>query len=964
MVATWRIAQQTRQAAEPEETVESRQAGQEDEEKINKEVWAVEENRGGLNIDPISVTIEREDCPIRVCQYPISLEGREGLKSVIEGLIKDGTLEPCMSPHNTTILPVKKPDGSYRLVQDLREVNKRTLSRYPVVTNPYTLLSKVPPQHQWFTVVDLKDAFWACPLAKESRDIFAFEWDDPKTGRKQQLRWTKLPQGFTESPNLFRQALEKILQAFSTPPRIQIIQYVDDILLSGEDEVREATIKLLNFLGEKGLRVSKGKLQFVEAEVKYLGHLISKGSQRLSPERIAGILSLPPPSSKREIRKLLGLLGYCRLWIEGYTQAVKFLYEKLTEGDNIKWTKEDDDKLEKLKLKLASIPALSLPSLEKPFHLYVNVEQGVAHGVLVQEWGGVKRPVAYLSKMLYPVSHSWPVCIQAIAATAILVEESRKLTFGGKLIVCTPHAVRNVLNQKAEKWLTDSRMLKYEAILIDSDDLTLEVNRSLNPAQFLYEESAECPIHNCLEIIQYQTKVRGDLEEQALSEGEIIYVDGSSRCLQRKRMSGYAVVDGKNMQTIEKGKLPSNWSAQTCELYALKKALEYLAHKKGTIYTDLRYAFGVVHTFGKIWEERGLLNSRGKGLVHEGRILEILEALKLPEEIAIVHIKGHQRGVTPEIRGNNLADQESKDAAENGTKRVMLILTPNEEKWEIPKFSEAEKKELNKIGGEQAESGKWKLPDERQLLNKILARKILEDMHQKTHWATQALCDHFLRNYGCIGIFGVAKQVTEKCITCQRINKKVLLTTEAAIWTKERGWIHASRIKGPVEEPKEWTITSEPGDTKLTLKRGLGENPSAVSLLKVEEQRVPIATSTVHHRQYRTTRDAVIPIHEMIHELERQRVVIKTHSPFNSPIWPVPKSEGEWRLTVDYRALNEVTPPLSATVPDMLQLQYELESKAAKWYPTTDIANAFFSIPLAAECRPQFAFTWIGVEYT
>ncbi|RMC21756.1 hypothetical protein DUI87_02625 [Hirundo rustica rustica] len=300
----------------------------------------------------------------------------------------------------------------------------------------------------------------------------------------------------------------------------------------------------------------------------------------------------------------------CIVWIKDSFDYGDFELEIINEnytsaeGDNIKWTKEDDDKFEKLKLKLASIPALSLPSLEKPFHLYVDVEKGVAHGVLVQEWGGVKRPVAYLSKMLDPVSHGWPVCIQAIAATAILVEESHKLTFGGKLIVCTPHAVRNVLNQKAEKWLTDSRMLKYEAILIDSDDLTLEVNRSLNPAQFLYGEPADNLIHNCLETIQYQTKVRGDLEEQALSEGEIIYVDGSSRCLQGKRMSGYAVVDEKNMQTIEKGKLPSNWSAQTCELYALKKALEYLAHKKGTIYTDSRYAFGVVHTFGKIWEER------------------------------------------------------------------------------------------------------------------------------------------------------------------------------------------------------------------------------------------------------------------------------------------------------------------------------------------------------------------------
>ncbi|RMB99593.1 hypothetical protein DUI87_23846 [Hirundo rustica rustica] len=154
------------------------------------------------------------------------------------------------------------------------------------------------------------------------------------------------------------------------------------------------------------------------------------------------------------------------------------------------------------------------------------------------------------------------------------------------------------------------------------------------------------------------------------------------------------------------------------------------------------------------------------------------------------------------------------------------------------------------------------------------------------------------------------------------------------------------------------------GVKQLNTLPGLSENPSAVGLLKVEEQQVPIATSIVHRRQYRTTRDAVIPIHKMIRELESQGVVSKTHSPFNSPIWPVRKPDGEWRLTVDYRALNEVTPPLSAAVPDMLELQYELESKAAKWYATIDIANAFFSIPLAAECRPQFAFTWRGVQYT
>ncbi|KAJ7423913.1 hypothetical protein BTVI_08141 [Pitangus sulphuratus] len=128
-------------------------------------------------------------------------------------------------------------------------------------------------------------------------------------------------------------------------------------------------------------------------------------------------------------------------------------------------------------------------------------------------------------------------------------------------------------------------------------------------------------------------------------------------------------------------------------------------------------------------------------------------------------------------------------------------------------------------------------------------------------------------------------------------------------------------------------------------------------LLQVKDQQVPTATKTVHRWQYQTNRNAVIPIHKMIRKLESQGVVSKTHSPFNSPIWPVRKSDGEWRLTVNYRGLNEITPPLSTAVPDMLELQYKLESKTAKWYATIDVANAFSSIPLAAEGRPQFAFT-------
>ncbi|NXF67337.1 POLY protein, partial [Ciccaba nigrolineata] len=88
---------------------------------------------------------------------------------------------------------------------------------------------------------------------------------------------------------------------------VTLIQYVDDLLLAGQnqDDVRNESIKLLNFLSMQGLKVSKSKLQFTEEEVRYLGHWITKGCKKLDPERVKGILSLGAPKSKRQVRQIL-----------------------------------------------------------------------------------------------------------------------------------------------------------------------------------------------------------------------------------------------------------------------------------------------------------------------------------------------------------------------------------------------------------------------------------------------------------------------------------------------------------------------------------------------------------------------------------------------------------------------------------------------------------------------------------
>ena len=109
-------------------------------------------------------------------------------------LLAQKILRPCQSAWNTPLLPVKKPNScDYRPVQDLREVNHRVLDIHPTVPNPYNLLSSIPPDHHWYTVLDLKDTFFSLPLAPKSQDLFAFEWSDREEGINSQLTWTRLP---------------------------------------------------------------------------------------------------------------------------------------------------------------------------------------------------------------------------------------------------------------------------------------------------------------------------------------------------------------------------------------------------------------------------------------------------------------------------------------------------------------------------------------------------------------------------------------------------------------------------------------------------------------------------------------------------------------------------------------------------------------------------------------------------
>ena len=89
----------------------------------------------------------------------------------------------------------------------LREIYKRVQDIHPTVPNTYNLLTSLPHDGQWYTVMDLNYAFFCLKLHPMSQVIFAFKWRNPDSGQAIQLTWTLLPTRFKNSTTLFYEAL-------------------------------------------------------------------------------------------------------------------------------------------------------------------------------------------------------------------------------------------------------------------------------------------------------------------------------------------------------------------------------------------------------------------------------------------------------------------------------------------------------------------------------------------------------------------------------------------------------------------------------------------------------------------------------------------------------------------------------------------------------------------------------------
>ncbi len=361
------------------------------------------------------------------------------------------------------------------------------------------MLTNVPSAANYFTVIDLCSAFFSVPLAEESRPLFAFTYQGKK------LTYTRIPQGFKHSPHVFNQVLKEDLSDLRLDSTL--IQYVDDLLISSMtlEQCHQDSIKVLTKLAEGGHKASKEKLQYCLPQVEYLGRTISHGMKAISPSQLEGISKAPQPQTVGQMMTFLGMTGFSADWIEDYaikTAPLRALMKQVGHQNlraSLTWTADALIAFESLKKELQSAPALTTPTYDKPFHLYVaNRKDGYASAVLMQETcsGRKKQPIAYYSTKLDNVAEGYPPCYQqGLAAVYLHMKKPSTITMGYPVTIYTHHKVAELLEQ-GKFVLTPSRCIAYSTLLT-FPDIAIKRCTTVNPANFIPLQDEGTP-HECI----------------------------------------------------------------------------------------------------------------------------------------------------------------------------------------------------------------------------------------------------------------------------------------------------------------------------------------------------------------------------------------------------------------------------------------------------------------------------------
>jgi hypothetical protein len=172
----------------------------------------------------------------------------------------------------------------------------------------------------WFTALDLQSGFWQIRMAHEDVKKTALV---TKTGL---YDWTVMPFGLKNATSTFTRTMSIVFKELGDK-FLKI--FVDDLNVHSENwakHLQHLDVVLLK-LKEVNLKLNPGKCCFAAMSITFLGHVVGHEGTKPDPNKINAVVHFPMPKTVTDVRYFLGLTGYYRNYVRGYSRLVVPLFE-------------------------------------------------------------------------------------------------------------------------------------------------------------------------------------------------------------------------------------------------------------------------------------------------------------------------------------------------------------------------------------------------------------------------------------------------------------------------------------------------------------------------------------------------------------------------------------------------------------------------------------------------------------
>ncbi|GJY84395.1 putative reverse transcriptase domain-containing protein [Tanacetum coccineum] len=222
------------------------------------------------------------------------------------------------------------------------------------------------------------------------------EQDIPKTAfrtRYGHYEFQVMPFGLTNAPAVFMDLMNRVCKPYLDKFVIVFID-VSTYYSNREREHEEHLKAILELLKKEKLYAKFSKCEFWIPKVQFLGHVIDSRGIHVDPAKIESIKDWASPKTPTEIRQFLGLAGYYRRFIEGFSKIAKSMTKLTQKGIKFDWGEKEENAFQLIKQKLCSAPILALPEGSEDFVVYCDASHKGLGVVLMQR----EKVIAYASR--------------------------------------------------------------------------------------------------------------------------------------------------------------------------------------------------------------------------------------------------------------------------------------------------------------------------------------------------------------------------------------------------------------------------------------------------------------------------------------------------------------------------------------------------------------------------------------